>query len=742
MPTPRDVPAAARHPHEDLLEGGDDQLRDLIYGSMSGEFAASVDSKPATYPLTPFYDDERGIIVLTSPVAFAKKTAAIETNPRVSLLLHDETGEYLVTGDARVNDDLASNTPYVRDLNDREPETPKRLANEDKYAFIETRVGGALFGWLGKRIIIEIEPIAMTRIGDAEALIEIPAWPAIGIAPEEASQFERAVLTVVDETGYPRLLPVTSLRIADEVAIIEPVPELPIADGTPACLLLHWHDEASVKLGQRLIRGRCTLLEDTLRFTPGSAATLRNDGLVDTIRFILDGKRRTRAYLVARIPPGPRGLPIVGNTFQFLRDPFTFYGSLPSYGDIVRYRVGGNTWTAMLHPDAVERVLVNDSHRFARYNFEELGFDFISEGLFYSTGEQWRQQRRAMQPAFAARNLATFSETVVADTLEMMATWEDGECIVANEAFSTLTLAILTTTLFDVNLDERRTVVTDAAHALSDRVDTQSLSAVLPGWIPTRKNRTFARTMASFDAVVADLIDERRADDTPREDLLSTLLEMTDGTAESSYQFSDAELRDQLVTFLFAGHETTALVFTWAFHLLSQHDDVRSRLEAEIGDVCGQRPPTVEDMSSLTYTTQVIKETMRYYPPIYVLFRRVLEDVTIDGYHIPAGTKLTVPQFILHADERWWDDPQAYRPERWSEPDAAERPEYAYFPFGGGPRHCVGMRFAMMVLTLGIATIVQRVRFDLESDANPALHMAASLAPADDVVLRVRLRSP
>ncbi len=737
-------PATPPSSHENLLDGGDNQLRELIYGSMSGEFATSVGDKPATYPLTPFFDDDRGLIVLTSPVAFAKKTNVVRTNPNVSILLHDDTGEYLVTGDATVNDDVESNAAYIKDLNAREPETPKRQANEEKYDFIESRLGHLLVGWLGQRVIVEVAPRSMVRLADPPSALDLPAWPAFDIDQSDADHVERAVLTIRDSDGYPKTHPVTSIRFDEETAIIEPMPETTIVDGQPACLLLHWHDEASVKLAQWLVRGRFKTGDDQAVFHPASSSTLRNDGLLDTTWFLIDGKRRTRAYLSKRTPPGPDGIPLAGNTIQFLRDPFQFYTHLPEYGDIVRYSVGGNTWTAVLHPDHVERVLLTDAHRFERYTFEEFGFDFVPDGLFFSKGSQWRQQRRAIQPVFAPRNLARFSDTMVGTTLQMISAWDDGDLVVANEAFSNFTLDVLSATLFDVDLDERHAVITDAAHSLANRVDTQSLSAVIPGSVPTRRNRDFNRKMTRFGAMVTELIEERRAADTRQNDLLSVLLEMIDDETEHAaadgYRFGDKELRDQLVTFLFAGHETTALVFTWAFQLLSRHPDVRATLEEEIERVCGDDTPTVADLPALEYTERVLRETMRYYPPIYVLFREALEDVTIDGYLIPKGTKVTVPQFILHADERWWEDPHAFRPDRWTAELDGELAEYAYFPFGSGPRHCVGMRFATMFLTLGIATIAQRVRFDLESDPEPDLHMAATLSPAEDVVLRVRRR--
>ena len=738
--------------HGQLSKPERERLRDLVHGSMSAEFASRREGKPSTFPLTPFYDELRGTVVLSSPVAYAGKASAVERDPRVSLLLRDADGEYLVTGDARVNDDLEANAAYVRELNEREPATPKRAANEEKYEFVESRLGNALVGWLGHRVLIEIEPVSMTPIADRAPKPELSAWPAVGMDRDEAAKYDRAVLTVVGDDGYPKTQPLSTVKIRDGAAVLDPEPTEPPADGQPACLLFHWHDDASIHIGQRVVRGRFRTNDGSLRFDPGSSTTLHNDGITDTLHFLVDGKRRTRAYFAARdgTPPGPDGWPLLGNTVQFLRDPRGFYETLPEYGDVVRYRIGGNTWTALLHPDAVERVLVSDSHRFRRYNFEEFGFDFITEGLFFAEGEQWRRQRQVIQPAFAPAKIAPFSETVVERALETVDRWDDGETIVAEHVFSDFTLEILTATLFDLDLEDRRDVVTDAARALAERVDTRSLSAVLPGWVPTSRNRRFDRTMARFDALVETLIDERRGDDRPRDDLLSTLLELSDPESGAStvetdatgadYSFTDEELRDQLVTFLFAGHETSALAFTYVFHQLAKHDDVRRTLHEELDAVCGDRHPTYEDVPDLEYTESVIKETMRYYPPVYVLFREALEDVTIDDDLIPEGTKLALPQFVLHRDDRWWDDPHEFRPERWLDDENEQLPEYAYFPFGGGPRHCVGMRFAMMLLIVGVATISRLVRFDLESDPDPELRMAATLSPATDVELRVRKR--
>ncbi|WP_247000091.1 cytochrome P450 [Halosolutus gelatinilyticus] len=437
-------------------------------------------------------------------------------------------------------------------------------------------------------------------------------------------------------------------------------------------------------------------------------------------------------------PPGPDGWPVIGNTLQFVRDPFAFYDDLASYGDVVRYRLAGQTWTTLLHPDHVERVLVEDAHRFERYNFEEFGPEFAPEGLLMTRGERWRRQRELIQPAFTPAKVAAFADAIVDRTVDAVEDWTDGETIAANREFSGLTLEILTKTLFDLDLDDRRDAVTAAARELNERGDSRRLSAFLPMWVPTPGNLRYKRRMRRFDEAVETLIAERRAaggDD--RDDLLSTLLDAED---ENGAALSDAEVRDQLVTFLFAGHETSSLALTYAVLLLARHDGARARLESEVDRVCPDRDPTIADLSNLEYAGKVVDEAMRLYPPAFVQFREAIEDVTIDGYRIPEGSKISLPQFRLHVDDRFYDDPDEFRPERWTDEMRESLPEYAYFPFGGGPRHCVAMRFARMELQLVLATIARRVRFDLESDPDPELKVAATLAPVEDVLVTVRER--
>lgn len=304
--TTDDIERTSDHPPDDsqrndLGDAERDTLRELVHRSMSCEFAAVNDNKPTTYPLTPFYDDVSKSVVISSPVAYAGKIETVERNPRVSLLLSGPDDEYLVNGVATVRGgDPVANAAYVHKLSSAEPNTPKRAANDKKYDFLDSRLGNALMGWANERVAVEIAPVSMRRIGAATSIEKLPPWPAAEIDRIEANEYERAVLTVVGSDGYPESRSITSVEIRNGAARFDPGPAPTLEEGQPACLLFHWHDEASVYLGQRVVRGRFRTVEGEVRFVPGSCSTLRNDGLRSTLRFVLDGKRRTRTYYEKR----------------------------------------------------------------------------------------------------------------------------------------------------------------------------------------------------------------------------------------------------------------------------------------------------------------------------------------------------------------------------------------------------------------------------------------------------------
>ncbi|MWV40362.1 cytochrome P450 [Natrialba sp. INN-245] len=452
-----------------------------------------------------------------------------------------------------------------------------------------------------------------------------------------------------------------------------------------------------------------------------------------------DGNESDRPIEEYPLAPAPAGYPIVGNAFQVVNDPFGFYDVVSAHGDVVRYSIVGNTFTALLHPDHVERVLVSEHERFERYLFADLGLDIGAEGLVMSDGEQWRRQRGVMQPVFTTDRVQSYAETMATYADRAANRWDDGEVIAANREFSRLTLRILAEALFDLEVDPTSDdeAVVRAARAINERADARRLSTFLPEWVPSLADRRFERTMDEYRRRVDELIGQRRATGSDGDDLLSVLVRA--GGSEGG-ALSEAEIRDNLVTLLFAGHETSSVALTYTFLLLAQHDDVVDELRAELESVVGDDRPSAEHVRDLEYIDAVITEAMRRYPPVYMLFRRALEDVVIGGYRIPEGTILTLPQFRIHRDERFYDAPEEFRPERWTDEAEDDRPEYAYFPFGGGPRHCIGMRFATLEMTLIVATLLRRFDLELLSDPDPKISPTTTFGPAEDVRIRLHRR--
>jgi len=450
------------------------------------------------------------------------------------------------------------------------------------------------------------------------------------------------------------------------------------------------------------------------------------------------GESRGETY---QSPPGPDGWPVVGSAVSFARDPFTFYENLAEYGDIAQFSVFGLEFTPLLHPDHIEQVLLDDHDKFDKWLADDLvDLHFAPEGLVFTEGETWRRQRTIIQDAFTIDRIQSYGDTMAEYAAEHVADWDDGEEIALNEAFSDLTLRILAHTLLDVDVssdDRYGTLLREAMSAINDRSEPK-LSNFLPGWVPTPTNRRYQRYVAELRDGVDELIADRRGDTDDHEDLLSLFLGAED---EQGRSLSETEVRDQLITFLGAGTETTALALTYACLEIANHDDVRRKLNAEHERVLDGEPPGLSDLGDLTYTEQVIDETLRLYPPAYAMFRQTTEDVTIGDYHLPEGTTVTLPQFHLHTDDRWYENPDQFCPGRWTEDFEAEIPDYAYFPFGGGPRHCIGMRFAMMELKTVLPTVCQQVDLELLSDPDPDFEPGVTLQPAEDVRVRVHERA-
>ncbi len=430
---------------------------------------------------------------------------------------------------------------------------------------------------------------------------------------------------------------------------------------------------------------------------------------------------------------------MLGSTIPFARQGIDFTDELRPYGDVVAYRALGQEFVAVFDPDVVESVLVSRNDEFHKGEFETAFGELVApEGVAFTEGDQWRRQRQLLQSAFTPAEVQSYADAMAEEAAALAEGWDDGAVVELREALSTFALRVLTRALFDLEFDdERAAVVREATRALADVAEPSAYAvrSVAPSWLPIGDERRYDRAMDDLMALIERLVETRRndaasrasADD--RDDLLSTLAAAEYPNGE---RMTPEEVRDQLVTFLFAGHETTATALTYACWLLAGHPDARRRLDAELGD----RDPTFGDVPALDATEAVAREAMRLYPPAPILYREPREETVLGGYRIPSEATLQLSAYGIHRDERWWSDPDEFRPERW----LADRdsPEYAYFPLGGGPRHCLGMRFAMTELQIALAALARRVEFERVTESlDPS--MGVTLDPGA-VEVRVRKR--
>ena len=444
------------------------------------------------------------------------------------------------------------------------------------------------------------------------------------------------------------------------------------------------------------------------------------------------------------LPPGPDGIPVLGNTLQLVRDPFAFYERLREEfdADVVTYTVAGDRGYMLTAPADIERVLVTEAPDFekGRVMEENLG-TVIPNGLVVTGGEQWQADRNLLQPLFYRERIERYAETMTAASERVAESWPPDRPVAVDESMRTLTLDVLAKTLLDLDVSDRRDRIARDTEALLASFDTSSLSAFLPMWVPTPRNRRAKGALSDFHDLVDDLIAERRAETTgndpsaleDRDDLLSLMLtaEYEDGSS-----MSDETVRDQLMTFLVAGHETTSLALTYALFLLAHHPERQASLQAELDEQLGGDSPTPADLFDLPYLDDVLTEALRLYPPAFVVFRESTTPKVFQGYRIPEGALLSLPQWNVHRDGRWYDEPESFRPERWTDEFEDALPDYAYYPFGGGPRTCIGNRFATMEAKLALATLCQRFRFEPVTEPPLSLRMMVTLQPEDAVEVR------
>ncbi|GGL35454.1 cytochrome P450 [Halarchaeum grantii] len=436
--------------------------------------------------------------------------------------------------------------------------------------------------------------------------------------------------------------------------------------------------------------------------------------------------------------PGPDGKPVVGDTLAFADDPLGFPTRIArEYGDVARYDLGTEDVVQVSSPELVENVLVQNNQAYRKgERFQTSLRPTLGSGLLTSEGEYWREQHHAMQPAFYPRMLEAYADVMAEYTERMLAEWEDGEVRNVHDEMMQLTVEIASQALFGVDIREEEGAIADALEALMDDASARMRRPVqLPRWLPTPGNERFESAQETLNDVVDSIIAEYRAtSDAPRDgsDVLSILLSATDHT---DAPLTDEQIRDEIVTILLAGHETTALALTYTLHALGRSNDARGRLEAEVDDVLGERTPGSDDLDDLADTERAVKEGLRLYPPVWQLVREADERDELGGYEIEPGQTVAMHQWVVHRDPRWYDDPTEFRPGRWTGEFEADLPKFAYFPFGGGPRRCIGDRFAMQEARLALATIVRDWR--LEPRADLSFDPSITLRPDGPVEMRV-----
>lgn len=436
--------------------------------------------------------------------------------------------------------------------------------------------------------------------------------------------------------------------------------------------------------------------------------------------------------LLASAPPGPRARYPGELMARFAgANRLAFFTPLPArYGDVVSWRIGRQRIVLLVHPDDIRDVLVTNQRAFMKGRALERAKRLIGEGLLTSEGEFHLRQRRLVQPAFHRARVAGYIDTMVRAAITMRAQWHDGATVDINAEMMRLTMAIVARTLFGADVEADADRVAGALHDVFASFDLGfSPLAPLLDRLPTSRQRRFQRARRTLDDIVYGIIRARRqsashgAEDTG--DLLSMLLAAQDTEGDGT-GMSDQQLRDELLTLFIAGHETTANALSWTWLLLARHTDARTQLEAELDTVLGDRAPTADDVSNLPFTRAVVAESMRLYPPAYIIGRRALVPYRVRNWEMPAGTIFVVSQHLTHRDARWWPEPDRFRPTRWLEPDA--RPRFAYFPFGGGTRVCVGESFAWSEAIVLLATLAQRWRVEV-ARPDPQLEPIITLRP-------------
>jgi cytochrome P450 len=439
-----------------------------------------------------------------------------------------------------------------------------------------------------------------------------------------------------------------------------------------------------------------------------------------------------------KFPPGPPNR-LFGMLFGALQqDPLQYFTDMTQqYGDVWGMRIGNFRSFFINHPDLIEDVLVNKARLYHKGRILQANKYLFGEGLLTAEGDFWLRQRRLAQPAFHRERIAAYAATMADYTEQMLAKWCGGEERDVHQEMMNLALRIVGKTLFDADVTHEARKVGETLDMLLKIASNFGRTVLLPLWVPTPQNLRAKAGVRRIEKIIYRIIAERRKSGHDTGDLLSTLLQVRD---EDGTRMNDRQLRDETITLFLAGHETTASTLSWTWWLLAQNPAVEKRFHEELHCVLGGRAPTMDDLPRLTYLGHVLTESLRLYPPAWGMARLAEEEHEILGYPVRPGYGVAMAQWVVHRDARWFDAPLEFRPERWENGLAKRLPRFAYFPFGGGPRQCIGNTFALMEASVVLATIGQKFRLSVLPGQEVRPMASITMRPRNGIRVRLEAR--
>ncbi len=442
----------------------------------------------------------------------------------------------------------------------------------------------------------------------------------------------------------------------------------------------------------------------------------------------------------APVPVAPGGWPVLGDLPAMRRQPLVFLARTAPLGDVVRLRLGRDVFL-LNHPDHVQHVLLENHANYRKNFFYQRIRPLVGDGLLTSEGDDWKRKRRLAQPAFHRERLSGFVEVMAHHTAALLDRWSEaaarGAAVDVAADMMRLTLTVVGHALFGSDL-LGRAERTGQALTTALRITNERFFALvyLPPWLPTPRNARFARALRVLDELVNEIVSARRGQP-PRPDLLGMLMAAHD--EEGGGKLSDQELRDEIMTMVLAGHETTANALSWALFLLARAPEVDARLHGECSAVLAGREVRLEDLPRLGLAARVNQESMRLYPPGWIIGREAIRPDTFGATRVPAGAAVSICPWLLHRDPRFWSDPERFDPDRFLSDGG--RPKYAYLPFAAGPRMCIGNSFASMEMQVVLSMIADRFRLELVPDRPVKAETSVTLRPRNGIWMTLHPRA-